>query len=587
MYQYYYSSEEDNIKITNALTIKDRFELEKIRVTMWEEHCLECSAPLCYKTCLNYVPRQDGRCRLFKDSIHQSNCDGALMGKAARVKFRKWGNLMTVIYPRMVDLRKYEDVYSWTDKISHLLRKIVRGALPASAKWKIIRTMEYLRRRKLRKGFDEESDAFVLHCINNKNESFTLFLEVFDNEHNSLFKYGFSIAPGENMYLLPKNKYNASCDQSGNIVKIYPENNYEADVTFLWCDFIQGKSIISEKPSNKVKCVVWDLDNTLWDGILIEKNDNDDLKLRKDVKRIIEELDRRGIVQSIASKNDAEPAVEELKKLGVLDYFLYPQINWNPKSDSIQNIASNLNIGVDTFAFIDDSSFERNQVKSVLPQVRVFSEKDILTLLDQPCFDVIVTKDSSKRRLMYIAEEKRNSLKTASKSNIEDFIKKCQIKVNLFVPKSEEEILRCYELLLRTNQLNLSGIKYSDEEFKKVLSRNDAKTYALECRDIFGDYGIVGFIQYTVMGDVLTFTEFAMSCRVAGKYIESALFSFLLNSEKCLSGIFNVTVTEKNSLLRRTLENIGFKQVHADKKKIQFTFDDSLKNSDLVSVEEV
>lgn len=587
MYQYYYSSEEDNIKITNALTIKDRFELEKIRVTMWEEHCLECSAPLCYKTCLNYVPRQDGRCKLFKDSIYQSNCDGALMGKAARVKFRKWGNLMTVVYPRMVDLRQYDDVYSWADKISRLLRKIVRGALPASAKWKIIRTMEYLRRRKLRKGFDEESDAFVLHCINNKNESFTLFLEVFDNEHNSLFKYGFSIAPGENMYLLPKNKYNASCDQSGNVVKLYPENNYEADVTFLWCDFVKGNPIVSAKPSNKVKCVVWDLDNTLWDGILIEKNDNDDLKLRKDVKRIIEELDRRGIVQSIASKNDAEPAIEELNKLGVLDYFLYPQINWNPKSDSMQNIASSLNIGIDTFAFIDDSSFERNQVESVLPQVRVFSEKDVSDLLNQPCFDVIVTKDSSNRRLMYKAEEKRNSLKTASNSNIEDFIKKCQIKVNLFVPKSKEEILRCYELLLRTNQLNLSGIKYSDEEFKKVLSRNDAKTYALECRDIFGDYGIVGFIQYTVMGDVLTFTEFAMSCRVAGKYIESALFSFLLNSEKCLSGIFNVTVTEKNSLLRRTLENIGFKQVHADKKKIQFTFDDSLKNSDLVSVEEI
>ena len=325
----------------------------------------------------------------------------------------------------------------------------------------------------------------------------------------------------------------------------------------------------------------------MWDGILIEKNNNDNMKLRNDVKHIIEELDRRGIVQSIASKNDFEPTSEELKKLGIFDYFLYPQINWNSKSDSIQNIASSLNIGIDTFAFIDDSSFERNQVASVLPQVRVFSEKDVPTLLNQPCFDVIVTKDSSKRRLMYKAEEKRNSLKSASNSNIEDFIKKCQIKVNLFVPTTKEEILRCYELVLRTNQLNLSGIKYSDGEFKKVLSRNDAKTYALECKDIFGDYGIVGFIQYTVNDNVLTFTEFAMSCRVAGKYIESALFAFLLNLEKCSLGIFNVTITEKNSLLRRTLENIGFRQVSADKKKIQYTFNAGLKNRDLVSAEEI
>lgn len=587
MYQYYYSSEENNKKVTNALSVKEKFTVEKVRVTMWEEHCLECSAPLCYKTCLNYIPRQDGRCKLFKDSINQIDCDNALLRKAARVQFRKWGNLMTVIYPRMVDLEQYEDVYSWADRTSHLLKKVVKSALPSSAKWKIIRTLEYLRRRKLRSGSEEQSDAFILHCINNKDDSFTLFLEVFDNEHNSLFKYGFNILPGENFYLLPKNKYNASCDQSGNIVKIYPENNYEADVTFLWCDFVQGKPIVAKKSSDKVKCVVWDLDNTLWDGILIEKNNSDNMNLRKDVKHIIEELDRRGIVQSIASKNDFEPAIEELKKLGIYDYFLYPQINWNPKSDSIQNIASSLNIGVDTFAFIDDSSFERNQVASVLPQVRVFSEKDVTTLLNQPCFDVIVTKDSSKRRLMYKAEEKRNSLKSASNSNIEDFIKKCQIKVNLFVPKTKEEILRCYELVLRTNQLNLSGIKYSDEEFKRVLSRNDAKTYALECRDIFGDYGIIGFIQYTVNDNVLTFTEFAMSCRVAGKYIESALFAFLLNLEKCTSGIFNVTVTEKNSLLRRTLENIGFRQVNADKKKIQYTFNADLKNCDLVSAEEI
>ena len=155
MYQYYYSSEENNKKITNALSVKEKFTVEKVRVTMWEEHCLECSAPLCYKTCLNYVQRQDGRCKLFKDSINQIDCDNALLGKAARVQFRKWGNLMTVIYPRMVDLEQYEDVYSWADRTSRVLKKVVQNALPSSAKWKVIRTLEYLRRRKLRSGSEE------------------------------------------------------------------------------------------------------------------------------------------------------------------------------------------------------------------------------------------------------------------------------------------------------------------------------------------------------------------------------------------------------------------------------------------------
>ena len=586
MYQYYYSDLK-NEKLNIKQSVSDVFKVDKIRATMWEEHCLECAAPLCYETCLNYVARQDGRCKLFTDSISQSDNEKGVLGKSARVKFRKWGNLLSIVYPKMLTDEEYKKLDKTVNRVSKGLYKTVRGVLPVSLKWKVIRTREFLRRRNLKKGTDEKSDAFILHCYNHNSKSFTLFLEIFDNDHNSLFKYGFNIAEGENLYVLPSEKYNDSCDKGGNVIKIYPENNYEADVTFLWCDFVQGKPIVSSKPADKVKCVVWDLDNTLWDGILIEHDGDEPLKLREGVLSLIKALDERGIIQSVASKNDFEPAFEMLKKLEIDDYFIYPQINWGAKSDSLMTIAKSLNINIDTFAFIDDSDFERKQVGSALSSVRVYDETRVADLLSEKPFDVIVTEDSKKRRAMYKAEEKRNIIKTESSANIEDFIKQCELEVELFKPETDEEKLRCYELVLRTNQLNMSGIKYSEEEFRNVITRENVRTYAMSCKDIFGEYGIVGFIQYAVEENKVVFKEFAMSCRVAGKYIESALFSYILEKEDVKLGVFEVNITTKNSLLRRTLEDIGFETKNQTKDKICYEFGETLRNKELVKIGEI
>ena len=582
MFQYYYSKGK-NEKLKLSKSVDDYFKINKIRVTMWEEHCLECAAPLCYETCLNYVARQDGRCKLFKDSIAQYANEKGLLGRCARVQFRKWGNLLSVVYPAMVTMDEYREIDKSADKVSRSLSKTVNGSLPASLKWKKIRVKEFLRRRKLRQGESSTSDAFVLHCYNHKSEAFVLFLEIFDDDHHSLFKYGFPIEAGENLHILPRDKYNESCDKDGNVIKIYPADNYEADVTFLWSDFVQGNPVAAAKPADKVKLVVWDLDNTLWDGTLTE-SDADTLKLRPHILETIKALDERGIVQSVASKNDYEPAMKMLKKLQIDDYFLYPQINWGAKSDSLTTIVRNININMDTVAFIDDVDFERAQVASVYPQVRIYKETDIPQLLNEKPFDVMVTAESKNRRKMYQAEEKRTSVQQSSGANIEDFLRKCKLKINLFTPKTDEELLRCYELVLRTNQLNMSGIKYTREEFDKVIAQPDVKTCAFTCEDIFGSYGIVGFLQYKVENQQLVFREFAMSCRVAGKYVESALFSYLLDSENAAGGVFSVRITEKNTLLRRTLDDIGFSETQKTSKNIKYQFTNHLKNSDLVGV---
>ena len=586
MYQFYYADKsKSTVRHACKENIKEQFEVTAIRPTMWEEHCLECAAPLCFGNCAHYAERSDGRCKRFENGIEVSGEKAACCKQKAHVKFRKWGNMMTIIFPAMLSPEAYQKMAKTNHQLGKLLRGIVCSKLPQSLRWQMIRTIEFVRRKRLRslKGMDNTPDAFVFHGYSYDKDAYRLIMEIFD-DHTSLFKTSLNIKEGENMYILPMSSLSEECAKAGNLVKIYPENDKEAELDILWCDFVKGKRKVSEKPAKNVKCVVWDLDNTLWDGILIETENSDELKLRDGIFEMIKALDERGIIQSVASKNDFENAWPVLERMGLAEYFLYPQIHWNSKSGSMKEISERLNIGIDSLALIDDSVFEREQVRSVWQQVRTYDVTEVDTLLEKPEFDVPVTAESKNRRQMYKAEEKRNVLMKSENVDTIDFLKKCNLRMEIFEPETEEEKLRCFELVVRTNQLNMSGKKYTKEEYEKVLQKENVKNFAISCEDDFGSYGIVGFGQYEVKGEQLVFTEFAMSCRVAGKYVESALFVTLLEREKRNMGDFSVQKTKKNILLRKTLEEIGFETKEELDDKVSYQFNTKLKHKDIVKV---
>lgn len=584
MYQFYYADKSGtwNRKPCQE-NIRDRFQITAVRPAMWEEHCLECSAPACFETCVHYIPRSDGRCKRFENGLLTFADEKACCGQGVHVKFRKWGNMMTVLFPAMLDEAKYSAMQKKNESLGNFLEAIEGSKLPQSLRWQGIRIPEYLRRRSLRKlaGLDNMADAFLFHGYSYSAESYRLIVEIY-NDHTPVWKTAVAIQPGENIVVI--SDLSAECSKAGNLVKVYPENNLEAELDILWCDFVKGRSVAAEQPAAKVKCVVWDLDNTLWNGTLIETDDPAALTLNPGIREVVEALDQRGIIQSVASKNDFEPAMAVLEHLGVAEYFLYPQISWGPKSGSVEQIAKSLNIGIDTLALIDDTAFERQQVRSVWPQVRTYDVTELDSLLARPEFDVPMTAESRSRRAMYRAEEQRNTLMKADHTDIVDFLRKCNLKLHLFTPAAEEEKLRCYELIVRTNQLNMSGKKYTPEEFEEVLARSNHINFAFSCADDFGEYGIVGFGQYRVEGEVLAFTEFAMSCRVAGKFVESALFARLLESENCKSGSFTVHKTKKNTLLRNTLEQIGFQAQRDSSETVFYTFTANLLNSTIVGI---
>ena len=583
MYQFYYSDNREYQHAELKQKISDHFNVEKVRPTMWEEHCLECSAPVCFGNCAHYAARRDGRCMRFDNGIRTFENASACCGQGARLKFRKWANMMTIIYPGMLSPEEYNKLTAKNEKLGKRLRSAVNSKLPTGLRWQYIRTIEYLRRRRLRRlaADTPKPDAFVFHGYSYGRESFNLIMEVFDG-HTPLFRQAIPISHGENLTIIPGDKLLPCCSTPGYLVKLYPENDIEAELDILWCDFVQGGFVEKDAPAEKVKCLVWDLDNTLWNGILIETEDNESLELKAGVLETIKKLDERGIIQSIASKNDFAPAMEQLEKLGISEYFLYPEIHWNAKSASIKNIAANLNIGVDAMAFIDDSVFEREQVHSALPEVRTYDALEVEKLTELPEFDVIVTDDSRHRREMYRAEEKRNALMASGNDDTVSFLRKCNLRIKVFAPQTEADITRCFELVNRTNQLNMSGRRYTRNEFDALLSKIGQTSIAFSCRDDFGSYGIVGFMQYRKDNCELCFTEFAMSCRVAGKYVESALFTHVLNDTCCEKGTLTVHKTKKNVLLRKTFESIGFAVEQANAETVKYDVTLPLMHSDLV-----
>lgn len=584
MYQFYYADRARSyFRKECKENIRNHFRITAVRPTMWEEHCLECSAPACFDSCVHYQARSDGRCKRFANGLLTFAEEKACCGQGVHVRFRKWGNMMTVLFPAMLTEDACQKLWQKNERTGKFLGAIESSRLPRSMRWQGIRIPEFLRRRKLRKlsGLENTADAFLFHGYSYSDDSYRLILEVYD-DHTPVYKTAIPITPGENLAVI--RDLASACSQPGNLVKLYPENDLEAELDILWCDFVQGSPVAPKQPAGKVKCVVWDLDNTLWDGTLIETDDPTTLALRPGVRQLIEALDHRGILQSVASKNDHAAAMAVLELLGVAEYFLYPQIHWNPKSDSVEQIAKSLNIGIDSLALIDDTAFERRQVASVWPQVRTYDAAEIGQLLANPEFDTPATVESRSRRAMYRAEQQRSTLMAAGQTDLADFIRKCNLQLHVFAPETEEEKLRCYELTVRTNQLNMTGKKYTADEFAEIFSRPGHKNFAFSCADDFGAYGIVGFGQYRTEGEDLIFTEFAMSCRVAGKFVESALFSHLLRCENCTTGHFCVQKTQKNTLLRNTLESIGFEVAQNSAEQMLYHFSSDLEHSHLVII---
>ncbi|MDP4181569.1 MAG: HAD-IIIC family phosphatase [Bacillota bacterium] len=284
-----------------------------------------------------------------------------------------------------------------------------------------------------------------------------------------------------------------------------------------------------ESKVKDVKCVVWDLDNTIWDGVLSEA---DCVKLKPGIKDIILELDQRGILNSIASKNNYDDAFSKLKEFGLDEYFLYPEISWNPKSVSITRIQKNLNIGIDTFMFVDDQLFELDEVKACHGEVECFQADNYMRLLTlerlNPRF---ITIDSKMRRKMYLDDIRRHSVEESFEGTPEAFLASLNLHF-IISPAKEEDLKRAEELTFRTHQLNATGVTYDYNELLNLMNSDKHKLYICELTDRYGSYGKIGLALVEILDDCWYLKLLLMSCRVISRGVGTILMTYIMKETK-------------------------------------------------------
>ena len=348
-------------------------------------------------------------------------------------------------------------------------------------------------------------------------------------------------------------------------------------------------SVIAAFKNGVKKCLITDLDDTLWGGLVGELGLSGitvgDLGIGKafsDYQLWLRELSRRGITICVCSKNEEDTAKEVFDthpdmKLKLDDIAVF-KANWSDKAGNIRDIQKILNIGLDSMVFIDDNPAERDLVRTMLPEITVpeipadpvfrLVYLQSLGLFETP----VVSEEDIKRSDRYREEGIRSAAKDKAIS-LEDYLAGLDMRcmVRAF---DEYSVPRIAQLTQRTNQFNLRTIRYTEAEIKAIAESPEYITMSLSLRDSIGDYGIIAaVILKKESKETLFLDSFLMSCRVAKRGVEEYIFNHIVSvaKEQGYSQIVGEYIPSgKNAPVSGLLENMGFRR-DGDQKKMNIS----------------
>lgn len=337
------------------------------------------------------------------------------------------------------------------------------------------------------------------------------------------------------------------------------------------------ESSSAEDCERPMKVVVWDLDGTVWDGVLLEDSS---VSLRDGVLDVIRALDDRGILQSISSKNDHDLAMAKLEELGIAEYFIYPQIGWGVKSAAIATIASSINVGIDSLAFIDDQLFEREEVAFNHPQVKCLGVEDISSLLNRPEFvPRFITEDSRNRRRMYMSDIKRAQLEAEFIGPKDEFLATLGLELVLSRAKLDD-LQRAEELTRRTHQLNTTGYTYGYDELKAFMDSDQHELWIASLNDRNGAFGKIGLCLIEQSPTYWTIKLLLMSCRVMSYGIGTIMMRHAVGMAR-KAGVklrAEFVRTDRNRMMFITYRLGNFDVVHEEGSAVLLENDCSVRN---------
>lgn len=379
-----------------------------------------------------------------------------------------------------------------------------------------------------------------------------------------------------------------------------------------------GENIISDQIQKylntytvaRKKCLVVDLDNTLWGGVIGEDGvegiiygDNGIGAVYKDFQIRVKELKNNGIILAIASKNNLSDVENVFKVKGdfilQLSDFSVLKINWERKSSNIREISNDLNISEDSIVFIDDSIIERNEVKSVLAGVVVPEFPQDISLLSDFIYDLFtryflnlsLSEEDRTRTDMYKENDKRNESMITSES-YDDYLDSLSQHVKITRKINTD---RVYQLIQKTNQFNLTTIRYTKQQVIDLTKEAGCFVFSASVADKFGDNGVVSVVVLRqVDNDVIEIDTLLLSCRVMGRNIENAIMSYVLNFSrnkgyKKVIGKF--LPTQKNMPASEYYSNLNFRLIDQSNSIFEYEFEileiDTLNPVKCVTIEEL
>jgi FkbH-like protein len=341
--------------------------------------------------------------------------------------------------------------------------------------------------------------------------------------------------------------------------------------------------VIAAQRGQSKKCLVLDLDNTLWGGV-IGDDGLEGIVLGQGsargeahlaLQRYAKLLQQRGVILAVCSKNELQTAEAvflnhpemALRRADIAAFVA----NWNDKAENLKAIAQQLNIGLDSLVFVDDNPAERARVRESLPMVAVPElPKDpahyVRCVADAGYFEAVsFTSDDSSRAEQYAANTERDALRGASQS-MEDFLRSLGMSV-VFGPVTDVDLVRATQLINKTNQFNTTTRRYSADEVSRFCSDTDCLTLQFRLVDSFGDNGLVSVMILRPVSDdpaVMEIDTWVMSCRVFGRQLEQEAMNIAIETARS-RGVNALRAdyipTEKNGVIQKLYESLGFSAV--------------------------
>ena len=339
--------------------------------------------------------------------------------------------------------------------------------------------------------------------------------------------------------------------------------------------------LLATKQGLSYKCLVLDLDNTLWGGVIgddglegvVLGQGSASGEAYVAVQEYAREQARRGVILAVCSKNDDAVAREPFEKhpdmvlkIGDIACFV---ANWQDKASNLRHIAERLNIGIDSLVFLDDNPFERTLIRQELPMVAVpeVSEDAALypyTLADAGYFESLVVTDEDRERSgQYQGNTQREALRESS-TDMDSYLRSLEMKL-IWRRFDQLGLQRTVQLINKTNQFNLMTRRYTDTDVQSIMSDPAAVGLQLRLTDRFGDNGIIGIVIGRLLDDgAMLIDTWLMSCRVLGRQVEQATLNLIVETAKSMGArslIGEYKPTPKNRMVEKHYQKLGFQTI--------------------------